>query len=325
MARLIYRNEKKKMTELLQKYITGEATPNETRQIMEWIAEDDAHMDEYRNMRRLHDLVLWQTRSQDEEAAREPKRNTIRLSRIVAWSLRIAAMLLVVVGVGYLIHLLPMNTGEQTIVVPAGQHVELLLADGTQVWLNSGSRLTFGNRIFAKCRKVSLEGEGYFKVAPDKKHPFIVDTYRHNIRVTGTEFNVMAYHKDSIWEAALLSGGIDIVTPKNEKTLLKMHPGQKVVAAPNGTLICKALPANEQFRWREGLICFENIDFSTLLDKLELYYDVHFETKNKRILQTRFTGKFHISDGIMHVMRVLSIGRNFTFEKDEETNTITIY
>lgn len=133
----------------------------------------------------------------------------------------------------------------------------------------------------------------------------------------------MAYHKDSVWEASLVTGAIDIIRANDSKTLMKMSPGQ-LVTEKNGILVKKKLLADEHFRWREGLICFENTPFSAMLNKLELYYDVHFVTNNNNILQTRFTGKFHITDGIMHVMRVLSIGRNFTFEKDEETNTITI-
>ena len=311
------------MTEVLQKYIAGEATPAETQQVMDWLAEDSKHMEEYRTMRHLYDLVVWQANDR-EKAIRKPQHRGLHLSRSMSWWLRAAAMLLLVVGGSYLIYDLPIGQVNQTVVVPAGQHVELFLADGTQVWLNSGSKLTFGDGLFATKRKVALEGEGYFKVAKNKKRPFIVETYKHNIRVTGTEFNIMAYHTDSVWEASLVTGGIDIVAKSQEKTLLKMHPGQRVVAT-GGKLIYHTLPADEQFRWREGLICFEDISFGEMLNKLELYYDVHFHTTNEHLLQTRFTGKFHISDGIMHVMRVLSIGRNFTFEKDEENNTITIY
>lgn len=314
------------MTELLQKYIAGEASAEEVQQVMDWLAEDEEHMHEYRAMRHLYDLTLWQTGDEKKKERTVVMPTTRRIGRWIAWGMRIAAMILIAVGVTYMTGMASFfqkNHGKQTIVVPAGQHVELLLSDGTHVWLNSGSRLSFSNGFFSSKRKVNLDGEGYFKVTPNKKSPFIVETCKHHIRVTGTEFNVMAHHKDSVWEASLVTGAIDIIRANDSKTLMKMSPGQ-LVTEKNGILVKKKLLADEHFRWREGLICFENTPFSAMLNKLELYYDVHFVTNNNNILQTRFTGKFHITDGIMHVMRVLSIGRNFTFEKDEETNTITI-
>ena len=110
----------------------------------------------------------------------------------------------------------------QTVVVPAGQHAELYLADGTHVWLNSGSRLTFPGRFSKKVRHVELDGEGYFKVSSNIKQPFIVGTNRCNIRVLGTEFNVLAYEKDSIWETALLEGAVEILQKKSEVSLMKL-------------------------------------------------------------------------------------------------------
>ena len=313
------------MTELLQKYIAGETSTEETQQVMDWLVEDEEHMRQYRAMRQLYDITLWQTRGEKKKRTMMPL-TTHWIGRRMALGMKIAAMILIAVGVTYMTGMASFfqkNHEKQTIIVPAGQHVELLLSDGTYVWLNSGSRLSFSSNLRSSERKVNLDGEGYFKVTPNKKSPFIVETCKHNIRVTGTEFNVMAYHKDSVWEASLVTGAIDILAVNGNKTLMKVSPGQ-LVTEKNGILVTKNLPADEHFRWREGLLCFENTPFSVMLNKLELYYGVHFVTNNDNILQTCFTGKFHITDGIMHVMRVLSIGRNFTFEKNEETNTIII-
>ena len=203
----------------------------------------------------------------------------------------------------------------QTVVVPAGQHAELYLADGTHVWLNSGSRLTFPGRFSKKVRHVELDGEGYFKVSSNIKQPFIVGTNRCNIRVLGTEFNVLAYEKDSIWETALLEGAVEILQKKSEVSLMKLKPGDMARLSKNQLTKEKI---------QEGLICFNDISLRDIMEKLKLYYDVNFVINNQQILDAHYTGKFRTHDGIEHVIRVLALNNKFTYIKDNESNTITI-
>ena len=162
MNRYINENDKK-MDELLQKYIAGNASEKESQRIMEWLREDEQHLREYKRQRKLYDITLWQTKSPVD--IQQEKKDPLR--RVLDVIVRIAAVIVFTVATTYFYthHVLQdKEENMQTVVVPAGQHAELYLADGTHVWLNSGSRLTFPGRFSKKVRHVELDGEGYFKV-----------------------------------------------------------------------------------------------------------------------------------------------------------------
>jgi len=98
---------------------------------------------------------------------------------------------------------------NQVLIVESGQHAQIKLSDGTIVWLNANSKLVYPS-IFSKKRKVNLEGEGYFKVAHDAKHPFIVSTDKLNVQALGTEFDVNAYSDDKLSFVYLTEGSVKV-------------------------------------------------------------------------------------------------------------------
>ena len=321
MNRYINENDKK-MDELLQKYIAGNASEKESQRIMEWLREDEQHLREYKRQRKLYDITLWQTKSPVD--IQQEKKDPLR--RVLDVIVRIAAVIVFTVATTYFYthHVLQdKEENMQTVVVPAGQHAELYLADGTHVWLNSGSRLTFPGRFSKKVRHVELDGEGYFKVSSNIKQPFIVGTNRCNIRVLGTEFNVLAYEKDSIWETALLEGAVEILVPGSNNSGMRLEPN--MMASLKGNRLVKGrIKEADYFLWREGLLCFNDISVRDMIEKLKLYYGVDIVVNNTRILKNRYTGKFRTKDGVEHVLKVLKLNNKFTYTKNDETNVITI-
>ena len=321
MNRYINENDKK-MDELLQKYIAGNASEKESQRIMEWLREDEQHLREYKRQRKLYDITLWQTKSPVD--IQQEKKDPLR--RVLDVIVRIAAVIVFTVATTYFYthHVLQdKEENMQTVVVPAGQHAELYLADGTHVWLNSGSRLTFPGRFSKKVRHVELDGEGYFKVSSNIKQRFIVATNRCNILVLGTEFNVLAYEKDSIWETALLEGAVEILVPGSNNSGMRLEPN--TMASLKGNRLVKGrIKEADYFLWREGLLCFNDISVRDMIEKLKLYYGVDIVVNNTRILKNRYTGKFRTKDGVEHVLKVLRLNNKFTYTKDDETNVITI-
>lgn len=309
------------MDELLQKYIEGNASDEETQKVMDWLRDDRKHLDEYRRRRKLYDITLWNT-----EADKDRHRIGRQAHNLFRTWLRVAAIIVIAFATGYFYQAHRENgmCQKQTVVVPEGQHAELYLADGTHVWLNSGSRLTFPGQFAEETRRVELDGEGYFKVAANKRCPFIVGTKEYGIRVLGTEFNVLAYREDSVWETTLVNGAVEILTAQGDTPLMRMEAGTTAKSI-GGRLVKEPFRHPDYLRWREGLLCFDNISLRDMIEKLKLYYDVNFIVENSHILEARYTGKFRINDGIEHVMRVLSLNNNFAYSKDEESNTITIY
>lgn len=312
-------------TELLQKYIVGDVTEAEKQLVTEWIQEGTDNMCEYMAQRKLHDITLWRT---EPKAKVEEKAVQKRFSMRTLWmeSAQIAAVVAVVLmGAYYWFNKeSSIEAGTlQSIYVPAGQRAEIMLSDGTKVWLNSRSTLTFPGNFSGELRSVKLDGEGYFAVSKNTEKPFIVETNKCDVRVLGTEFNVMAYAEDSLWETALLEGSVEILTPGTATAGMKLEPNTMATLKGN-KLVRGLIKETDYFLWREGLLCFNNISVKDMIEKLKLYYGVDIVVNNIRILENRYTGKFRTKDGVEHVLKVLKLNNKFAYTKDDETNVITI-
>mgnify|MGYP005803465745 FL=1 len=310
--------------ELLQKYIAGNATEAEKQRVTKWIQENPENMREYMAQRKLHDMVLWRTEPVAEENSREKKHFSLR--GVCMEAAKIAAVLaIVLLGTHYWTgkHQVPEDKTWQSIYVPAGQRAELMLADGTKVWLNSRSTLTFPGSFKGNIRNVKLDGEGYFAVTKNVEQPFIVETNKCNVKVLGTEFNVMAYAADSVWETSLLEGAVEILVPGSNNSGMRLEPN--MMASLKGNRLVKGrIKEADYFLWREGLLCFNDISVRDMIEKLKLYDGVDIVVNNTRILKNRYTGKFRTKDGVEHVLKVLKLNNKFTYTKDDETNVITI-
>ena len=303
-------------SELLQKYISGNATETEKQHVTEWMQESSENMREYMAQRKLHDIALWRTEPTKAENKQLKKNFTLRTLWIE--TAKIAAIFAVILlGTHYWSEKQQAEQSEslQSIHVPAGQRAELILADGTKVWLNSLSTLTFPGHFNGDIRNVKLNGEGYFAVTKNEKQPFIVETNKCNVKVLGTEFNVMAYATDSIWETALLEGAVEILIPGTTINGMKLEPN--TMASLKGNKLTKG-------QIKEPDHFFNNVSVKDMLEKLKLYYGVSIIVNNTKILNNRYTGKFRTGDGVEHVLRVLRLNNKFTYKKDDEKNVITI-
>jgi len=303
---------------ILRRYIEGDATAEEKRRVILWLEEDEAHVREYQSLRKLHDLNTWNAGK--DVKGKKTKKITLRtLSREF---LKIASVLLIgALGTYFFINEGSSPPLMQTIYVPPGQRTELLLSDGTQVWLNSGTTLVFPDRFTHNSREIKLDGEGYFKVAKDKSKPFVVQTDLYNVRVLGTEFNVKSYSKSNFFETNLLEGSVEIFSESISPVQLKKN--ERLYISDNKLVKGEVVDPN-YFRWREGFICFEKERLASLFAKLELYYDTRIIVKNEALLDWGYTGKFRIRDGVEHVLRVLQRRHNFSYTKDDDKNIIVI-
>lgn len=308
------------MEELLQRYIKGEVTEDERIRVVVWLDESPDHMDEYIVLRKLYDITLWNDKVKDPLSIKGKKRSLLNIGLGI---IKIAAIFLIAfVGSHYYLNQHQPASKLQTIHVPAGQRVELTLSDGTEVWLNSSTTLRFPTYFTADSRKVELEGEGYFTVKHDADCPFIVQTEKYAVRVLGTEFNVKAYRGSNSFETALLNGSVEILTP-DRKNNIRINPDQMAILL-DGKIVTENIPDKNYFKWKEGIFCFENESVASLMEKLELYYDVNIDVQSKALLKDRYSGKFRMKDGIEHVLKVLQLKYKFSYTKNDETNLIVI-
>ncbi len=308
------------MEELLQRYIRGEVSEEEKQKVASWLDEKPENMREFLALRKLYDISLWQTGTEQKA---NHKRFVPSIRRIAIEVVKIAAIFLI--GFFIIKQSIERETEDiqmQTIHVPTGQRAELTLADGTHVWLNSRSTLKFPNKFGTNNRNVELNGEGFFSVYHDEKRPFTVQTEKYAIHVLGTEFNVKAYHNSSLFETALLKGSVEISSSTMSKRL-RLQPNEMAIANQDGLNTFHILDYN-YFKWKEGLFCFEDESIQNLIEKLQLYYDIKIDVQQPSLLQHRYSGKFRIKDGIDHVLKVLQLKHKFTYTKNEETNLIVI-
>lgn len=308
---------------LLQLYLEGNTTDEESRIVTNWLEEDAHNMHYYQQLYcRLYEINLWNIPSEESRAT---KPISLRRS-FVRKSIEIAAIFVLGFMVNYLINFSKENSAilsMQTVYAPKGQYASVILADGSKVWLNAGSKLRFPTRFDANQRSVELEGEALFEVKADKTCPFIVSTENYSVKALGTSFNVCAYKQSTKFETALLTGKVDVAN-KNTGQSLTLSPNSRAVLV-KGQLTTSPIQDVDYFLWREGILFF-NEPLESVLERLELYFDVKIKIENKHLFDVRqnCTGKFRTRDGLNHILTVLQTTNHFTYHKNEAKNLITI-
>jgi len=296
-------------TETLMRYISGQLSSLEGARVYEWISSSPENLKQYQDLRRLYDVCLWNA------PVKSPKVRARRRYNAWAWSFAAAA----IAALGVFLF----NAGKQSVpeplysiesvTAPTGQEMTIALSDGTKVWLNSGSTLSFSESSHE--RRVALRGEGFFDVAKDSEHPFIVETDQFDIKVLGTRFNVAAYDDNRPWETALVSGSV-AVTDKNGQHVMTLAPSSKVTLV-DGRL--SVTPYNEDnYLWRHGILYFDKMTISDIVDRLSSYYGVDIDLVGVKDKDKKYTGKFRNTDGLQHILKVLQMDNDFSYITNHE-------
>ncbi|MGM0621027.1 MAG: FecR family protein, partial [Bacteroidota bacterium] len=195
--------------------------------------------------------------------------------------------------------------------IPFGKKSELLLADGTKVWLNAGSRLAFPTKFTGKKREIFLEGEACFEVAHNSEQPFIVNAGGLDIKVLGTNFNVSAYPTEKTVETVLVEGSVAVSRPKTfklGKKELTLKPNQKAsFDKENNEVILTDEPDVDLYiAWTYGWLRYERESLESVLRKVERYYNVEIELPAGYPSDDKISGKLDLENSLETVMGFLS-------------------
>ena len=276
---------------ILYRFFEGKASLEEEEEVCDWTEASEENMQEYIKERKYFDLLLVQN-----------KRNSTPHSSGKGYLLnnliKYAAVVLLLIMCGLQVYYITKpekNFEMNTIIVPTGQRVNLLLSDGTNVWLNSGSKMRYPASFTKDKREVTLDGEGYFE----------------------------AYNDTPLFSAALMEGSIQISDKTEPSNITLLHPQQKANSI-NGQLVVEKIQNYDIYRWRDGLLCFEHIAFNDLMKEFEKTYDIQIINENKNLDNYICSGKFRISDGVDFILQVLQRDVKFRFQRNENNTIIYI-
>ncbi len=189
--------------------------------------------------------------------------------------------------------------------VPRGGQYQLILSDGTQVWLNAASSLRFPVTFTGNDRVVELEGEGYFEVAKDAARPFSVRTNRADVQVLGTHFNVCSYAGED-WKTTLLEGQVAV---KQHAAQALLKPGnQAILFSQNEKLnMVPEADVNEAIAWKEGYFLFNDATVPAIMQQVSRWYDVDIVYKDT-VSKAMFNGKIKRATRLSGIVKALKEG-----------------
>ncbi|WP_299671879.1 FecR family protein [uncultured Polaribacter sp.] len=217
------------------------------------------------------------------------------------------------------------NLEYNTLTVPYGKKFQVILSDGSQIYLNSGSSLKYPVAfIEGQKREVFLNGEGYFKIAKNKKDAFIVHAKNIRTKVYGTEFNIASYDNEENINIVLVEGSVGVFKALEKNKENKLKPNQIATYSKSDKKMKIANVAiDSHIAWIDNVLLFKNEKFSIILKKLERHYGVKITINNENFYKDeRFTGRFEV-ESIEDVLKTMNKVLDFQFTKNN--NQISIH
>lgn len=202
------------------------------------------------------------------------------------------------------------NLVYNTLTVPHGKRFDLLLSDGSQIKLNSGSAIRYPVEfIEGKNREVEIWGEAYFEIAKDEKHPFIVHASNLDVRVLGTKFNVSSYEEDDTINTVLVEGSVELLQ-KNSNNVVSnsslLQPNFKAALSKKDAMLSfTEVDTSIYTAWVDGKVIFKNTLFKNIRKKLERHYNVIIVNNNSSLDEKRYNASFDIEtiDQVMEAFK----------------------
>ncbi|WP_456087971.1 FecR family protein [Parabacteroides sp.] len=296
---------------LLAKYLTDMLSPEEMEKVEEWRALSIENEEVFSKLVRLR--VSWKftqynTSEYIEKALNglNAKINSRRRFQLFRSVMRYAAVILLLVSFSYVgwNYLKPAN--YVTITVKQGEDVKkIVLADGSTVWLKSGSSLKMPETFATDNRKLSLQGEAFFDVAKNAQSPLYVSTDYVNIEVLGTAFNVKTDKKHQSVETVLARGKVALLD-KQGKTVLDMSPGEKVTYDNNkNEYATDVVDVNICTAWRLNQFVFENVTLREIVNQLSVKFNVNINLESSKLARRKFRCVINEDESLPDILKLL--------------------
>ena len=270
--------------DIINKYLTGQCSEEELVEVNAWMKESEENARQLFRMEEIYHLGKFNQYADRQQMARaekqlykkldEEKRKQNKILRMHRW-MKYAAMIAVilVIGGGSGDWLYQNGNNQHMMVAVANEGIvkEIILPDGTKVWLNNSATLKYPREFSEKARNVYLDGEAYFEVTKNRHKPFTVQSDAMRVRVLGTTFNFKCDKNYRIAEVTLIEGEIEVKGNKEEGQII-LAPGQRAeLNKNNGRLTVKQVDAKMDAVWHDNLIPFQKADIFTISKALERF------------------------------------------------------
>ena len=334
--------ENKHIDELIANYLTEGLDKNALDELKTWIAASAENQQYFIRQREIWFSAVSREAASvyDKDKAFENFRNRVESQKEIqstsrrGFSLsalwRYAAVVAIIIAVGCISYWqgevnVKDTFADISVEAPLGSKTKLYLPDGTLVWLNAGSRMTYSQGFGVDNRKVELEGEGYFEVKRNEKIPFFVKTKDLQLQVLGTKFTFRDYPEDHEVVVSLLEGKVGLNNLLREEKEAVLSPDERAVLnKANGLLTVESVTASNASQWTDGYLFFDEELLPDIAKELERSYNVKIHIANDSLKTFRFYGNFvRREQNIQEVLEALASTEKMQY-KIEERN-ITIY
>lgn len=305
------------------RYLEGKAGAQEEAALLAFLQDSEQNMKAFRQWedewhthtaatltdtrkawQQVQDAIDRRQYSGGRQDADNPQDSGRHRTAAMKWWLRVAAAVVIMAGCSAL-WMLSGSRAEHTFTctAPAGSKSQITLPDGSQVWLNGGSALTYTSRFNSDNRRVSLTGEAYFEVTKHKGKPFTVHTSGYDVTVKGTKFNVSAYSDDPVSATTLMEGKVELSTGKQT---VEMSPGQTVQLDKSTGAVSRTASDGQADGWRTGRLVYTDISMEQFARVLGRRYNVQVHIASRQCAGMHISVMLQNNETIDEVMSALS-------------------
>ena len=327
---------------IIGRKLEGDISPDEEKVLNEWINLSTTNKQVYFQIKELWSHKQDQTNNSQSIAAYDKLINRIKFAEVahsqsrvrqisfrVNQVLKYAAIFIFLFSFGYLsyYYISAENAGNGycTISVPKGNKSQVVLPDGSKIWLNNNSKLIYPKKFNSDERKVELIGEAYFEIEKNVNVPFIVQTSDIRIKVLGTRFNVSAYPNDKYIETTLISGKVTVLTNENPQIETVIAPGESLTFDRINNQMAKNQVDTEFYTyWMKGEFVFRDEKFEILAKRIERIYNVEIIFEDASLKDKTYTGDFKVDDNIYTILEIFKRSTTVPIEYTSERNHISI-
>ncbi len=306
-------------------YVNGNATIEDKKALIEAIDKKNKELDELflNGWEGLEDLDIDQDKIHQAktELLKELGLEEKRTSRFSTY--RIAAGVLILIGLSLVMFFSNRNDMIRIEVASGKQIEQVVLPDGSRIWINNGSTLTYSKDFLStNTRKVNLLGNAFFDVKRDTLRPFVIETGKLNVRVLGTSFDVYCY-QDELSRVTVKSGKVEVSHTDSGSKIQLVKNEQSQYDQQSNRLQKIKTDSNMSIVWRDNVLQFENVELRQVLKRVERKYGVKINCPDTLLLKSRIRASYK-NEPLDTILSDLAFMINFDYTKNEKTNEITL-